>query len=238
MLEADCKVKPELLTVSNINSLKQLEPCGNGCAKPVLVTEGLTVEKISQVGSGRHMRVRLRSGWHVLQGIWFSSTAQSASIAEGDTVDVAYNPQINEYRGEKTAQLNILDIRPSCKEACDLDMADYRAMRRGELGSAGAARLLPDRSVQEMVWKYLYACPGESITEEPGCLCRKLVRWSGMPLSLGKMLICLDIFADVGLLQIQRLRKNMTIRLVPAPCKADLQESRTLQMLQKLKESE
>ena len=238
VLDADCVVKPELLTVSNILSLNQLEPCGNGCAKPVLVTEAMTVEKISQVGGGRHMRVRLRSGWHVLQGIWFSTTAQSASIAEGDLVDVAYNPQINVYRGEKSVQLNILDIRPSCKEECDLNMSDYLALRRGELKPAGAQRLLPDRTVQETVWKYLYACPGDTVTEEPGCLCRKLVRWSNMPLSIGKMLACLDMFADVGLIQIQRLRKNMTIRLVPAQNKADLQESQTLQVLQKLKESE
>ena len=184
------------------------------------------------------MRLRLRSGWHVLQGIWFSTTAHTASIAEGDLVDVAYNPQVNEYRGNRSAQLNILDIRPHCQAACDMNVSDYRALRRGDIGAEAAMRLLPDRSVLAAVWKYLAACPGESIEEDPGCLCRKLVRWSGMPLSLGKMLACLDIFADVGLLQIQRMHKNITIRLLPAQQKADLQESRTLQLLQNLSNTE
>ena len=60
VLDTDCVVTPELLTLSNVNSLSVLEPCGNGCPKPLLVMEGLTVEKISQVGGGKHMRLQLR----------------------------------------------------------------------------------------------------------------------------------------------------------------------------------
>ena len=67
--------------------------------------------------------------------------------------------------------------------------------------------------------------------ETPICLCRKIVRWSGVPLSLGKMLTCLDIFADVGLLETGRQHKNIIIRLIPTQSKADLNESRTMQQL-------
>ena len=68
------------------------------------------------------------------------------------------------------------------------------------------------------------------------CLCRKIVRWSGMPLSLGQLLTCLDIFADVKLLELQRHHKDMTIRILAATGKADLNESRTLQRLLQAKE--
>ena len=63
------------------------------------------------------------------------------------------------------------------------------------------------------------------------CLLRKIVRWSGQPLTLGKMLTCLDIFSDVGLIQIQRLHKYMTIELLPCQQKADLNTSKTMQIL-------
>ena len=69
------------------------------------------------------------------------------------------------------------------------------------------------------------------------CLCRKIVRWSGSPLSLGKLLTCLDIFADVGLLQTQRLHKDLFIRLTPGSEKADLNASQTMQILLQAKES-
>ena len=69
------------------------------------------------------------------------------------------------------------------------------------------------------------------------CLCRKIVRWSGVPLSLGRMLTCLDIFADVGLLKTRRLHNTITIHLTPGAEKADLTQSRTMQLLLQTKES-
>ena len=63
------------------------------------------------------------------------------------------------------------------------------------------------------------------------CLCRKIVRWSGISLSLGKLMTCLDIFSDVGLIETQRLHKYITIRLLPTDHKADLTTSRTMQQL-------
>ena len=42
---------------------------------------------------------------------------------------------------------------------------------------------------------------------------------------------CLDIFSVVGLVQIQRLRKYITIRLIPRQEKADLTASQTMQQL-------
>ena len=69
------------------------------------------------------------------------------------------------------------------------------------------------------------------------CLCRKVVRWSGMPLCLGQLMTCLDIFADVELIQLQRMHKYITIRLIPRQDKADLYGSRTMQLLMAAKES-
>jgi len=41
----------------------------------------------------------------------------------------------------------------------------------------------------------------------------------------------------VGLLQVQRLHKYITIRLTPGPGKADLMRSQTMQLLLRRKES-
>ncbi|MBR4863624.1 MAG: single-stranded-DNA-specific exonuclease RecJ [Oscillospiraceae bacterium] len=236
VLEADCTVKPELLTVNNIDSLARMEPCGNGCAKPVLVVTDVTVDRVSMVGNGRHVRMRLKSGRYALQAIWFSTTEKTASLAEGDVVDVAFIPQINEFRGERSVQLNVQDIRPACKAECSVDTTLYRKLCCGEIDREGAQKLLPDRNTLGMVWRYLAMAPDGYLEETPTTLCRKIVRWTGLPLDLGKLLTCLDIFADVGLLEKQRLRRSLGIRLLPAAGKADLMESPTLQRL--LKESE
>jgi len=236
VLDVDCCITPELLTLRGIDSLSSLEPTGNGCPKPVLMMQNMVIERISLVGNGRHMRLRLRAGNHSIGAIYFSATPETASIEPGDVVDVAFTPQINEFRGERTAQMNILDIRPSCSAAADTETAGYASLRAGTVTAAEAAALLPDRSTLSLVWRYLAGC-GCSVREDPLCLCRKIVRWSGTALSLGQLLTCLDIFRDVGLLQTQRLRKFMIIDLTPGNDKADLSASKTMQILLRAKES-
>ena len=235
-LDIDCAIPPELLTVRSIDSLNALEPCGSGCPKPVLMMENMIVDRINLVGGGRHMRLRLRQGRHLLNAIYFSANPETASIQPGDLVDVAFTPQVNEFRGERSAQMNVLDIRPACAAPCDPDNAGYRALRAGTLTANQAEKLLPQRSELAMVWRYLSAVPGE-IRETPICLCRKIVRWSGQPLSLGKLMACLDIFADVELLQLRRFHKYISIRLCSAAAKADLNRSQTMQRLLQRKES-
>ena len=235
-LDVDCRIPPELLTVRGIDGLSTLEPTGSGCPKPVLMMEKLTVERIGMVGNGRHMRLRLRSGVHALSAICFSANPESFSIEPGDVVDVAFSPQVNEYRGERTVQMNILDIRPHCTADCCPDSRAYWNLRLGTIDAAEAAKLLPDRNTLARVWRYLAAtaCP---IREDPMCLCRKIVRWSGLPLSLEQMLTCLDIFRDVELLRLEQQHRYITIELTPGTQKADLNDSETMRFLVQVKES-
>lgn len=235
VLDVDCAVSPELLTLHNVDSLQMLEPCGNGCPKPVLMMKNLTIDRISMVGGGRHMRLRLCSGHTYPNAIYFSANPQTVSIQPGDLVDVAFTPQVNEFRGTRTVQMNVIDIRPSCSAECLPDAAPYRDMQRGNLTSGEAAALLPDRKMLALVWRYLDAA--NPVQESPMCLCRKIVRWSGKPLNLGQMLTCLDIFRDVGLLTVQRQHKYVSIRLTPGEGKADLSRSQTMQRLLHAKES-
>ena len=236
VLDIDCAVTPELLTVPNIEALSQLEPCGNGCPKPVLMMEGLTVERVRPVGNGRHLRLRLRKGHHCMNAIYFSATVQCASVQQGDLVDVAFMPQINDFREERSAQMNVLDIRPSCQAECCPELGGYSRIHTPALLPGEAAALLPDRATLAVVWRYLASTCGV-LEETPMCLCRKIVRRSGQPLSLGKLLASLDIFSDVGLLQVKKLHKYLSIRLTPGEGKADLSQSRTMQALQRVKES-
>jgi len=235
-LDIDCAIPAELLTISNIESLSVLEPCGNCCPKPVLMMKNLTIERITMVGGGRHMRLRLRSGRFGLNAIYFSANPTAVSIQTGDVVDIAFTPQVNEFRGERSVQMNVQDIRPSCSADCCPETSGYHALITGRLTREIAETLLPERATLAMVWRYLAAAPAD-IEESPICLCRKIVRWTGKPLSLGQMMTCLDIFRDVGLLETNRVHKNLHIRLTPGNTKADLTTSQTMQRLLQVKES-
>ena len=220
----------------NIESLAVLEPCGNCCPKPVLMMKNLTVERITMVGGGRHMRLRLRSGRIGLNAIYFSANPAAVSVQAGDLVDIAFTPQVNEFRNERSVQMNVQDIRPSCQAECSPETALYHALVTNRLTRDIAAALLPERATLAMIWRYLAAAPA-AIEESPICLCRKIVRWTNKPLTLGQMMTCLDIFRDVGLLEMNRVHKHLHIRLTPGSQKADLTSSQTMQRLLQAKES-
>lgn len=229
-LDIDCVVPPELMTLEEFDALEILEPTGSGCPKPVLMMPGLTVDRVTMVGGGKHMRLRLRQGRQSFNAIYFSVNSDTVNLRQGELVDVAFLPQINCFQGERLLQMNVVDIRPSCAVPCGTETAHYRALLDGSLTAEGARLLTPSRAVLATVWRYLAAQTG-TIRESPVCLCRKIVRWSGKPMELEQLMTCLDIFGDVGLLQQQRMHKSITIRLTPGPQKADLNQSATMQHL-------
>ena len=230
-LDIDCVAPPELMTLEEFEALEILEPTGSGCPKPVLMLPGLTVERVSMVGGGKHMRLRLRRERQIFNAIYFSVNTDLVSLRPGEVVDVAFQPQINLFQGERLLQLNVVDIRPSCAAPCGIQTAHYRALLKGSLTAEDARLLTPSRGMLAMVWRYLASVPGDAIRESPVCLCRKIVRWSGKPLELEQLMICLDIFRDVGLLQQKNMHQYITLRLTPGPQKADLNQSATMQLL-------
>ncbi len=235
VLEIDCAISPELLTISNVEALSRLEPCGAGCPKPVFLLEHLLIERLTPVGNGRHLRLRLRQGRHVINAICFSATAQSLAICEGEVVDLACTLQINEFRGSRSVQVNLLDVRPSCPCPCSADPTDYTLLKQEHLSPAAAAAMLPSRQTLGDIWRYLSHL-GPTCTGDPVCLCRKIVRHTGRPLDLSQLLACLDIFQEAGLLQKERQHRCLSITLIATHGKADLSQCRTMQLLERLKE--
>ena len=238
-LKIDCEIPPQLLSLANVEALDELEPCGAGCPRPVLLLRGLSVEELTEVGGGKHLRLRLMRGRQSWGAIFFSTTARLAAISQGDVVDIAFTPQINEYRGLRTVQLNLVDIRPD--EAARTAQAEagqlYARHLAGEaLTMQEAEELLPCRQDFVAVWKYLtsYAENG-CLQEEVGCLSRKIARFAARPCCPGKTWVCLEVFAEQGLLVLEQRPKTLRIRLTSDGRKVDLERSRILIHLKKQK---
>ena len=238
-LAIDCEIPPELLTIENIQALDELEPCGAGCPRPILCMRGLQVTELTEVGGGKHLRLRLSKGPFTWGAIFFSTNAQRAAVAQGDVVDIAFTPQINEYRSMRSVQLNLVDIRPdkAFREAQGHDRVVYRKhLSGGELSCDEADSLLPARQDFVAVWRYLAAFSQDgTLCEELGCLSRKISRCAKLPLSAGKTRICLDVLAEQGLVQLEQRPKTLLIRLCADGRKVDLEKSPILIHLKKQK---
>ena len=227
-LEIDCAVEPALLNEENVASLDQLEPCGAGCPKPMLYMDGLQVEQLAEVGGGKHLRLRLGKNGHSFGAIFFSTTAIRAGITLGDTVEIAFTPQINEYRGMRSVQLNLVDIRPdgASRDIREAGQLRYDRYAHGSLRPGEAAALLPERQEFANLWRFLLAMAQEArLQEDIGCLCRKLSRFAGTACDFGRMRVCLDVFRERGLLDFTLDRDCISIALTEPAAKVDLNKS-------------
>ena len=153
-------------------------------------------------------------------------------------MEVAFSPQINEFRGLRTVQLNITDIRPSlaCREAMERERKIYACLASNAYSSLDIDSLIPPRREFAAVWRYLMAhCTGGRVMDEFTVLSRKIARSAGLPVSFVRTRICLDVLAERGLIQMEVSPRTITIHLTPGPGKVDLENSAILLRLRNQK---
>ena len=113
-LEADLLVdSPELLTMACVESLDELEPCGNGNPRPLLYMENVSLDSVQPIGGGKHLRLKLAKFGQTYDGVFFSQTAPALGARAGQRCDIVFAPQINEFHGRRSVQLVITDLRRS-----------------------------------------------------------------------------------------------------------------------------
>ena len=234
-LEIDCEAAPELLTIKNVDALDELEPSGAGCPRPVLYMSRVRVDSLSAVGGGKHLRLRLSKNDRSFGAIFFSTTAIGAGVAEGDLIDIAFQPQINEFRGNRTVQLNLVDLRQDAatrqRQAQDNEIYS-RLQQKLPLSDEARQEAVPRRQEFVALWKYLTAnAAGGCLTDACECLAKKAARSYGMPWSLLRTRICLDVFRELGLLDWEEQGTLMVITLRQTGGKVDLESSRILASL-------
>jgi len=114
VLELDFEVeKPELLTIENIQELERLEPFGHNFPSPRISIYDAEVLSVLSIGAGKHSKIKLRKSGKVLECIFFSVPSGDLGVREGMAADIAFEPQINEFRGRSSVQLQLFDIRAS-----------------------------------------------------------------------------------------------------------------------------
>ena len=235
-LDLDCAIPPDLLTVQNVAALDMLEPYGAGFSRPQFYMDDLRVEQLTEVGGGKHLKLRLSRDGIPLSGIFFSTTACRAAIAPGDLVEAAFTPQVNEFRGIRSVQLNLVDIRPcfAWRQAIAKDQAAYSRFCSGTLQSGEAVELIPPRQEFAAVWRYLSANARDGVlTDNFSLLARKIARSANMPCSFVRTRVCLDVLAERGLIHLDSGSGTISIRLTPGPGKVDLERSAIMIRLKK-----
>lgn len=233
VLEADAAVSPGDLTVPAVEALDLLEPCGTGNPRPVLVLKGTQVHSLTQVGRGRHLKLRLESRGVCLDAIWFSADVGHLDLRPGGRVDVAFYPQINEFRGLRSVQLQVVDLCPAPSRA-QMEQAIYEKYRRGEpLTVQEAQFLLPSRGEFVDLWRWLerQSTAGTVVEDTLVRISRGVSRGAGQREVPARTLLCLEVMEERGLIDLRERTGRIQITLHRLEHKVDLESSLILRRL-------
>jgi len=226
-LDIDCELTGEMITEQSVEELSALEPCGTGCAKPVFCLSEAYVERVNAIGGGRHLRLRLRTnGSQSLHAVFFGGGTLTKQFMVGQLLDVAFQLNINEYHSMRSVQLNLLDVRPTSPAAL---YDDYCCGKLLSVAERSALRL--SRADVTAVWRYLtdLAPIGTLLHSPTEPLCTAIAQKGTC--SLRKILACLDVLSELGLVFVCRDHYSVQLRVLPDRPKNPLENSRLFRTL-------
>ncbi len=90
--------------------VKRMEPFGPGNMRPVFLTRNVT-NLASRLVKEEHARLVVKHEEHILSGIGFNLRETFNSIDLTKPFDIVYTLDENEWNGEKTLQLKVVDMR-------------------------------------------------------------------------------------------------------------------------------
>jgi len=217
-LDIDLRISDaEMLSMSCIKDLELLEPCGSQNPRALLCIEAAQVVQVTPIGGGKHLKLKLSAFGQTYDSVYFSKTLQEANFKPSDCVDVAFCPQINEFRSRQTIQLVITDLK--------LRGSDKAAMilSGGEISKNLAS---PTREDFVKVWRCV-KCAGGQISGNIQHVFKSIC--PGMQEE--RLAVCLKVFEELELLHLSFDGKTLGLHLREDAAKVDLSSSRILSSL-------
>lgn len=106
----DGKIELSDLTKQMVESLKQLEPFGEGNKTPIFVFRNLKIDSIRALSEGKHLKLTLKEGNTIVNAIGFNLGQLTEEYRIGDRLDVVGVLEINTFNGTDSLQINIKDM--------------------------------------------------------------------------------------------------------------------------------
>lgn len=199
-LDIDLRVdSPELLTMPCIEDLELIEPCGVGNARPLLCMERALLSSVFPIGGGRHLKLILEKFGQSYECVYFSHTPEELGLSVGEYVDLAFYPQINEFRARRSVQLLVNELRAH-------DPGESALVMSGDIRRCGETAA-PSRADFAAVWRSLIRASGQiSGTAEQVMELLAPGMWDS------RIALCLKIFEELGLLSIRQEDGRICLR--------------------------
>ncbi len=108
---ADCEMRGRHLNMAIAEELQLMQPFGTGNSQPVFFINNMTVQRVLQIGSEKqHLKLQLLKDGVSVGAVAFGFGTDN-KIAFNDVISVMACLDINEFRGVRSVQLRIIDIK-------------------------------------------------------------------------------------------------------------------------------
>ena len=221
-LEPELRIDdPALLSLECVESLDMLEPCGSGNPRPLLCMTDALLTAISPIGGGRHLRMNVSHLGVTYECVFFSHTQEELGIRAGDHIDLAFCPQINDFRSRRSVQLMVNDIRRhDFSVLCDTLLSGIPPLRDCHKD------ICPDRSDFAWLWRRMMKLGGRFSGTVP-----EMLDWLNSRIHPGCICVCMLVFNELDLLDLEYKDKIITLRAYNDGRKVDLDSSQILKTL-------
>lgn len=203
ILHIDCKLNPNQLDLSILDSLSYIEPCGASNPSPIFGLYNMTIIATKEMGNGKHMRITLSRGQGQVPvyAVYFNHNFQSCSYRNGDIVDVAVSLDRNIYNGQENLSVKIKDIKYSQsnnEKLIDSERIFDKFAKRYKLTKNEVMSILPTRNDFAYVYRFLKQNKGFIYGEYA------LVNALNYKISMGKLIVILYSMKELGLINWQQ----------------------------------
>ncbi len=112
-LRPDLELPIDAANEALLGAIRFMEPFGIGNAGPVLLSRGVPLRGGARKVGSDGLKLEFITEGGPREALGWGMAARSAEIPRDGTVDVVYRLEMNEFRGARTLQASLLDLRPS-----------------------------------------------------------------------------------------------------------------------------
>lgn len=231
LLEGSAEIDAELsgkdISLEVCEGLMMLEPFGATNPVPLLYMRDARILDVITLGQNKHTKLILEKDGVQVEGLLFGFPGENFIVPSSGLVDVLFNLDINDFRGERTPQLIIRDIR-LCRS--DAEKCAYSIEIMHNILEGNNSRLVPGIDVCREVYKYLRA-KDEMLSSYVNLfiLAEQMTRDTGINISCSSLGVVLEIFYEMGLARLCKIDDLiMKIDMVKNCGKIDIESSKVL----------
>jgi single-stranded-DNA-specific exonuclease len=109
-LVIDSKVDIDQLNVQTAKMIQEIGPFGEANPEPILVLSNALIKDKKLLGQDKHLKLSVQKGRNIYECVWWRNAKYFNDLNQGESIDVAFHMNINNWQNIDRLQLTVTDI--------------------------------------------------------------------------------------------------------------------------------